>query len=213
MKREIERYMELMKERPEEFVNSDMIEIEKDPEKIALAAEKLDRPVGVVYESQYHLMVVDVCIGNNGYYTYERILPKVRKNAVVILLQAGDCFVLLKQYRHALRDWQYSFPRGFADEHLSVEENAIKELTEETGCQIQSIRYLGTTVADSGLAGTKVSIFHAVGSDPSVKYGNEGISGITFLSLDEIKKWIKSGKITDGFTLSAMMMYLTYSHD
>ncbi len=209
MKREIERYMELMKERPEEFVNSGMIEIEKDPEKIALAAEKLDRPVGIVYESQYHLMVADVCIGNNGYYTYERILPKVRKNAVVILLQAGDRFVLLKQYRHALRDWQYSFPRGFADEHLSVEENAIKELTEETGCQIQSIRYLGTTVADSGLAGTKVSVFHAAGSDPSVKYGNEGISGITFLSLDEIKKWIKSGKITDGFTLSAMMMYVS----
>lgn len=46
MKREIERYMELMKERPEEFVNSGMIEIEKDPEKIALAAEKLDRSVG-----------------------------------------------------------------------------------------------------------------------------------------------------------------------
>lgn len=40
MKREIERYMELMKERPEEFVNSGMIEIEKDLEKIALAAEK-----------------------------------------------------------------------------------------------------------------------------------------------------------------------------
>lgn len=59
-------------------------------------------------------MVVDICIGKNGYYTYERIIPKIQGIAVAVLAEWSGRFFLLKQYRHALRDWQYAIPRGFA---------------------------------------------------------------------------------------------------
>lgn len=106
-------YFQLMNDRPEEFANTGLINIEKNIDKFMVAAQVLNKPVGVVYESEYHLMVVDICIGKNGYYTYERIIPKIQGIAVAVLAEWSGRFFLLKQYRHALRDWQYAIPRGF----------------------------------------------------------------------------------------------------
>ena len=80
----VRRYFQLMQERPEEFQNTGLINIEKNFDKFIVAAQVLNKPVGVVYESNYHLMVVDICLGKDGYYTYERIIPKTQGNAVVI---------------------------------------------------------------------------------------------------------------------------------
>lgn len=52
-----------MNDRPEEFANTGLINIEKNIDKFMVAAQVLNKPVGVVYESKYHLMVVDICIG------------------------------------------------------------------------------------------------------------------------------------------------------
>ena len=56
-------YFQLMNDRPEEFANTGLINIEKNIDKFMVAAQVLNKPVGVVYESKYHLMVVDICIG------------------------------------------------------------------------------------------------------------------------------------------------------
>ena len=44
-------------------------------------------------------------------------------------------FVLLRQYRHAIREFQYGFPRGFGEAGVSVEENVREEIQEETECR------------------------------------------------------------------------------
>ena len=204
----ISRYFQLMNDRSEEFANTGLINIEKNIDKFMVAAQVLNKPVGVVYESEYHLMVVDICIGENGYYTYERIIPKAQGIAVAVLAELNGRFFLLKQYRHALRDWQYAIPRGFAKDGLPGKDNAVKNVVEKTGCTVSNITYLATTVADSGLSGTKVAVYHAKCSEPDFKYGTGNATQLVCVKPEELKEMIRDGKITDGFTMTALMMYL-----
>lgn len=201
-------YEQLMKERPEDFMQYEQMQIEKNPEIIREYVEKTGRVIGVMYRSPYSILVTDlICSTEGGYYVYERILPAVKKGAVVSVPVYKGRFVLLRQFRHALRDYQYSFPRGFGELGLSSEENAAKELKEEVGANVLDTQYLGTVVADSGLCGNQVQVFECQIDRIELKYGYEGIEQMIQLDEDEMKQWIKAGKITDGFTLAAYSLY------
>ena len=73
-------YVALMKERPELFREEGWLTIEKDPEVIRRYEQKSGKRIGVVYKSEYHMMVVDLIKGENGtHFCYERLLPMVQK--------------------------------------------------------------------------------------------------------------------------------------
>ncbi len=201
---EWEQYLSLMEKRPEAFADTGNIHIVTDPAIVEKFQKNTGRTIGVVYSSPYHLMVVDLVYEQEGkYFAYERILPAVKKGAVVIIPQHRDGFLLLKQYRHALRDYQYAFPRGFGEAGISAEDNVRKEIEEELSAQVSNVVSLGTCVADSGLCGDKISVFSCTVETFAVNDGYEGISNVIRLSHKELKQWMKSGKLNDGFTLSA----------
>lgn len=202
------RYLELVKERPEAFANTGKINIVTDENIVADFQNKTNRKIGVLYESAYSIVVVDLVYEEEGkYFAYERILPAVENPAVVMIPMYKGQLLLLKQYRHALRDYEYSFPRGFGEMGLSGEENCKKELMEEIGATVTSTKYLGQMSPDSGLQGKLVQIYacELETYDASVK--SEGICEIIELPQDDISKWIAEGKIKDGFTLAAMSLF------
>lgn len=214
VKQELKRYFELMEERPEEFANLDpSIEIELNHDKI-IEASNSGMNIGVVYESPYHLMVVDLIKGENGCYTYERLIPASKGTAVVVLLKkenafGEDEFIFLNQYRHALRNFEISCPRGFGKDGVSSTENAVKKVREETGYEVKTMTWLGETVADSGVSGIKVAVYFVdVGQkEEDVSKGYHGIEHLLYLPEKEVWEYISARKITDGFTLSALMLY------
>lgn len=207
----IERYKLLTIERPEEFRPSDkgLIRIVTDMNTLEKwQAENPDRPIGVVYESKFHLMVVDLIDGGGGkYYTYERILEQNPGAAVVMPITEDNKIVLLKQFRHAMREEQLQLPRGFGTAKMTAEENARKEAGEEIGADDEKPIELGTVVANSGLSGVRVKVFLFKINDYRTVYGKEGIVEANAYSKEEFKNLVKEGKINDGFTLSAWTLY------
>ena len=204
----LEKYFRLMEERPNEFVNGDL-KIIKDKKLLAEYETEKACDLGVLYESPYNILVKDLVTNGSKAFPYERIIKKnVDSNAVVIIPKFGDNFVLMKQFRHALRDYQICFPRGFGEPDISAEENAAKELCEELGCNIVSCSVIGDVVADSGLCGDKVKVCLCEITQPVCKYDYEGIKSIKTVSKDELINLIKSGKINDGYTISAFGMYI-----
>ena len=207
----IERYKELMNERPEEFRQSDkgLIRIITDVDILKKwQAENPDRVIGVVYESKFHLMVVDLVDGGGGnYYTYERVLEQNPGAAVVLPITEDGKIVLLQQFRHAMREEQLQLPRGFGTAKMTAEENARKEAGEEIGADDEKPIELGTVVANSGLSGVRVKVFLFKVHDYRTVYGKEGIVEAEAYTEEEFKTLIKEGKINDGFTLSAWSLY------
>ena len=109
------RYRELMTERPELFLQSDMLNIISDSVAVSEFSEKSGKTIGVVYESPYSLLVVDLVEDVNGKrFAYERLVPARSGGVVGVSVYEGK-FVMLKQFRHAIREYQIAFPRGFAE--------------------------------------------------------------------------------------------------
>ena len=203
-----EDYVKLMEERPESFINSDQIYIVKEEEVVKRFFKETGKKVGVVYRSEYNIFLVDLIRSESGnFYTFERLLPAVLRGAVVTLTIYNGKFLLLNQYRHSLREYQYSFPRGFGTDGVDSEDNARKELKEETGGLVEDIVKLGTIVADSGLSGNKVSVYACIISGVSLQYHHEGIKEFIEVTQEELEQMVIEGKITDGFTLSAYSLY------
>lgn len=88
-------YFDLMHERPNAFTQSPILSIVTDKQRMLTFMESTNKQLGVVYKSQFHLMVVDLIAGVNGEdFAYERLLPTVEKGAVVCLVEYNNKIVL-----------------------------------------------------------------------------------------------------------------------
>jgi len=204
MKTPWEKYLVLMAQRPGEFRNNGPICIVSDRSTVEEFENKTGVVIGVRYESDYHYLVVDLVRGEDGkLFAYERVLSRASGAAVVCVPRWDDRFVLLRQYRHALRDYQYAFPRGFGEDGLSGAENAAKEVREELGVETEKTVFLGKVAADSGLSSCVSEVYLCELRELAQTVNTEGIVAIKTVTAQELTEMIGQGLITDGFTLAA----------
>lgn len=188
----IDKYLCLMEERPKEFDDGKFKII--DNKQILMEYEKENKcNLGVIYESEYHIIIKEL-VCDNGICEYERILNRNTGSAVVIIPIYKDKFVLLNQFRHAIRDYQLCFPRGFGEKNLSSYENSKEEIKEELGCDILSNRMIGTIIADSGICGERVCVHLCEITQPQTMLNYEGIKNIQCVNKEELRLLINSGK-------------------
>ena len=75
----IEKYLELSRMYGT-FAQSEELPLVLDPKELYAFAQKSGRKIGIVYESRYHLMVVDVVRAKNGsLFAYERLMNRVMR--------------------------------------------------------------------------------------------------------------------------------------
>lgn len=206
-------YIEWMRSEPELFKNSGKkgeIRIVTDQEEIRQVEKELQRKIGFVYEDEYVRLVRDAVIfPDMSKGTYIRILPRHPKNSVVILPVSDGRILLLRHFRHSLRKWMWEIPRGFGEHGLTVEENAQKELREETGIKEVELEYIGKICPDSGMSSDQVSVFFTeFSSDCRLRKQDEreAILEYRMVSLKELREMTESGEMIDSFTLSAVAL-------
>ncbi len=215
----LQEYINLIKDRPDMFKEYNNISIVKPDEKgiksIINYENVNNKNIGVVYKSDYNMMVVDLIKNKDGRCsTYERLVPTVQKGAVVVIPVYKNKFIILNQFRHAIRENQLAFPRGYGDidkcgNNIEAESNAIKEIKEELGAEvIGRPQKLGCVIADSGISANKVMVYMVNIDKYEEKAGYEGIENILLKTEEELIESIKNGEITDGYTLSAYALYL-----
>lgn len=206
-------YSELMQSEPELFTNSEEqggIRILTDREQILQVERVLRREIGVLYEDEYVRLVRDAVIfPNMSKGTYIRILPRRTESAVAVLAVSEGKILLLRHFRHSLRKWMWEIPRGFGEYGLTAEENAEKELREETRIGGVRLEYLGIICPDSGLISGRVSVFFAefpAGCRLGKQDELEAVSAYRLMSRKELQKMAESGEMLDGITLSAVAL-------
>lgn len=199
-----ERYLRLVAERPELFAQRDELEIVLDEHAAEEFEARTGRTLGVVYESPYSMMLVDLVRDSSGHeYAYERLVPAATGPAVVTVPVCGGKYVLVTQFRHSMRSLQVGLPRGYGEDGLSAEENAAKELSEELGADVVSSEVVGHVVANSGVSGGRVAVVLCELGSHELREGHEGIVGVRAVTAGELREMIATGQIDDGFTLAA----------
>ena len=177
-----------------------------------IEAEKQRKPsswfdLGVLAEDEWVLVLRDLVIMPNG--RYGRYIRSINKtsianaagNDVVIFPILNNEVVLVKHFRHEKRDWLWEVPRGFGEPGLSPEQNARKELMEETNLGITRIIPIGGILHDNTY--DYVVYFYAETHGNVIIDEEESIGGYRIVSIPVLKDMILNGEIKDPYTIQA----------
>jgi ADP-ribose pyrophosphatase len=223
-KQAISQYFILKNRYPNIFKQRKYRKIVFNKEIIEEYASKNNAVLGVATENSYVYFLVDlveVLTENHEIirFPYLRVLYRKQLNGAINTVVFGTIqnpdignigdIVLINQERHATGNFHLELPRGFGEENLSGEENAIKELLEETGFIGKKAILLGSTYTDTGLTNAKVSFYHIPITDriKATPESGEVMSKVCIKSKQELIDMVSKGKITDGFTIQALTLF------
>lgn len=84
-----------------------------------------------------------------------------QKNSVGVLGMADNKFILIRQYRHSMRSYEFEIPGGGVEEKETPKEVACREMLEETGFAIREIIELGAHYPSPGSSNEVCYLFFA----------------------------------------------------
>jgi ADP-ribose pyrophosphatase len=153
---------------------------------------------------------MDVRKGSDSHEQF-RIATNDSRGGVVIIPCRSDTqeVLLVQQYRPAVGETLWEFPRGFCETAEPLDD-AARELAEETGLRAASTAVLGFFYPDSGLLDGRVTVVFAEISDCVPKGPLDGeTSASRWISVERLIDEIAHGKICDGMTLAALTLFRT----
>jgi ADP-ribose pyrophosphatase len=215
---DLERYFALVRERPDLFANPPGAEISilLDKDEIRAAEAMMGEyyasrqqptewaEVGVLYRDRYLLLLRDaVRFANGTPGTYIRIIDESGTAGVIILPVYEGKVLLTRHFRHATRRWHLEIPRGFGEQGLSSEENARRELEEETGAIIARLVSLGRAYPNTGITSECDDFYYAEITSYGLPDRQEGISELITVTVPEVEALIRDNVIDDEFTIVA----------
>lgn len=132
--------------------------------------------------------------------------------AVVPIMDDGTV-VLLRQYRQPFGDYQLEIPAGKLDvEGESAEEAARRELVEEAGLEVRSLRLLTTFRNSAGWTDEITTVYLGSGltsrspSDDFTPKAEEADMEIVRLPLDAAVEGVRDGTIVDAKTVIGILL-------
>jgi len=138
--------------------------------------------------------------GEKGIYHYVHTFG----SSMVIPVTEQKKIVMVKQYRYLNGRESIEFPCGGVKEGISYNDNALKELREETGFSAEVLTEIGEFAPFTGAADeiSKVFLAEKLFHSPLPKDATEEFLLLEF-SPSEIEQMIDENSIWDGLTLAA----------
>lgn len=145
--------------------------------------------------------------GSQGQYL--RFCWNAPYGVMVIATSSDKKLLLIHNFRHESRTWQWEIPKGFGEPQLSPMECAMKELKEETGFEGSNWKLLHTL----NMSGCPTHVFTAdinetnqPGSNPE---SSEAIAQARFLALEQCNTLVADAQVHDPMTLYAISRLAT----
>jgi NUDIX domain. len=220
----INTYLGFMQSYPQLFYPRALRRIVSDRRSLEQYAAEHGEVLGVAAETPHAYFIVDLVEtdGPDGEalrYPYLRLIYRKQLEGAVNTVVLGtianpdlgpmDAVVMLRQERHATGLFHLELPRGFGELNLSGEQNALKELREESGYIGESASLLGETYTDTGVMDAKVSFYHVpvIGKLEAAPEYAEAIAEVKIISVAELREKIHGGEVTDSFTVQALAFF------
>lgn len=117
-------------------------------------------------------------------------------------------FVMIRQYRHALKQVFLEFPAGKLDAGEASSSAVKRELVEETGYEAATWKFLGKIHPCIGYSDEFIDLYLATGLRHVGAKPDEGEEiDPVLVGFDELKALIARGEVTDVKTLCAFLFY------
>jgi ADP-ribose diphosphatase len=132
-------------------------------------------------------------------------------SVVVLPVLPDGKIVMIRQYRHAARQYLWELVAGRIDEGETVKEAAARELKEETGYRAKRLTEFLDVFPSPGFLEERMHILLAEGvtAGKAEPEADEKIISRAF-KVEELKRMMKSGKLRDGKSIAGILYYLTF---
>jgi 8-oxo-dGTP pyrophosphatase MutT (NUDIX family) len=124
---------------------------------------------------------------------------------LVIALTDDDRVVLVRQFRHGVRQVVLETPGGIVEGDESPEHTAARELSEETGYEAEDVRLLGTLLPNPAINSASCHVVLAQGCRLSSAPAPDALEEIEVVlrPRDEIPAMIRSGELCHALVVAA----------
>ena len=127
---------------------------------------------------------------------------------VVPVTSAGE-IVMVRQYRHGLREVTLEIPGGMVDPGEAPADAAARELLEETGFRAARIEALGSVNPNPALFGNRLFAFAAHGCERVAEVANESTEETVVELVDPpaLRRLLREGRIDHGLVMAALYFF------
>jgi 8-oxo-dGTP pyrophosphatase MutT (NUDIX family) len=127
----------------------------------------------------------------------------------VIPLTAAGEIVMVRQYRHGLREVTLEIPGGMVDAGETAEQAAARELLEETGYRAARIEPLGSVNPNPALFGNRLYAFAAHGCERVAEVANESTEEtvVELVPQRELHRLVRAGGVDHALVLAGLLLY------
>ncbi|MEO5576101.1 MAG: TIGR04282 family arsenosugar biosynthesis glycosyltransferase [Gaiellaceae bacterium] len=156
--------------------------------------------------SQWRAILRDQLRGEDGRETGYSYLA-VPRAVFVVAVTAQDELLLVRQYRHPVRDWTLEVPAGSVRDGETAREAAARELAEETGGRAREWRHLTTFYSSSAHLSLRSDAFLATGVEvgTAAPDADEHVE-LVRLPLSQALERAHSGGFAEGQTALAILL-------
>ena len=131
-----------------------------------------------------------------------------RGPGALILAFKGNKLLLLKEYRPILKSWVYQLPGGKIDGKEAPSKGARREVEEETGYKVKSIKQLfGAWLSPSFIKQYNYFFVAQLADKGNQKLEFDENIKIEFITLDNVLHMIMNGKITSMPSIAGILYY------
>ena len=129
-------------------------------------------------------------------------------SVVVLPVFPDGRILMIRQYRHSVRQYLWELVAGSKDPGESFATGARRELLEETGYTARRMRKLLDLFPTPGFVSENMVIFLAEGLKVGKAQPEADEKIVTrIFSLREIESWIRAGKIRDAKSVAGILYY------
>ena len=128
-------------------------------------------------------------------------------SVIIIPVDSDGNLLFVRQYRHAASADLLELPAGTRDNDEPFEECAAREIREETGMEAGRLQKVGEFYLAPGYSTEFMAVFIATELKHNpLEADDDEFLEVEKLTMKEVVKLVKSGKLLDAKTLAALML-------
>jgi 8-oxo-dGTP pyrophosphatase MutT (NUDIX family) len=161
-----------------------------------------------IYESDWvTLALADVELPDGN--RFEHHLVRIPQQAAAVIVHDSERGVLmLWRHRFITDTWGWEVPAGRIEPGETPRDAAARETLEETGWAPGPLRSIGSYHPANGFTDQTFHVFVAAGATHVGEPDGIETDRVEWIALDSVRRLIRSGDVSDGFSLTSLLWYL-----